>query len=78
MGFWLFVRGVGQIYRVLASELIFEAFVDVGSYQKKILLSPSDLITVEHLGMGIPAKLMVSTYPKVEGQRLPDGHWCHL
>ena len=35
MDFWLVVRGVGQIYRVLALELIFEAFVDVGSYQRK-------------------------------------------
>jgi hypothetical protein len=78
MDFWLLVRGVGQIYKVLALELIFEAFVDVGSYQKKILLSPTDLITVEHLGMGIPLKLIVSTYQKVAWQRLPDGHWCHL
>jgi hypothetical protein len=65
MGFMVFSRGVGQIYRVLASELNFKALVDVSSGKKIFLLSLLDLITVDISGMGKPVNLLVSTYQKV-------------
>jgi hypothetical protein len=64
MGFWLFVRGVGQIYRVLASELIFEAFVDVGSYQKKNSLISFGSYNGRTFGHGYTCKINGIHLPK--------------